>query len=223
MEKILKLENIGFRYGDKPVLRQINYSFEPGKIYGIVGKSGSGKTTLLSVMSGLAEPSEGRILCRGEDLTARDKYIYRSRDIGVIFQNFNLLTKLTAAENVELSLELSLRSAGQKADPKELYFRAYGCLREVGLGQEEADRRVLKLSGGQQQRVAIARALSYNPECILADEPTGNLDEHTQKEIMEIFRRLEDSGKCVIIVTHSSYVAGCADRCIELQQINHLQ
>ena len=223
MEKILKLENIGFRYGDKPVLRQINYSFEPGKIYGIVGKSGSGKTTLLSVMSGPAEPSEGRILCRGEDLTARDKYIYRSRDIGVIFQNFNLLTKLTAAENVELSLELSLRSAGQKADPKELYFRAYGCLREVGLGQEEADRRVLKLSGGQQQRVAIARALSYNPECILADEPTGNLDEHTQKEIMEIFRRLADSGKCVIIVTHSSYVAGCADRCIELQQINHLQ
>ena len=93
----------------------------------------------------------------------------------------------------------------------------------MGLGQEEADRRVLKLSGGQQQRVAIARALSYNPECILADEPTGNLDEHTQKEIMEIFRRLADSGKCVIIVTHSSYVAGCADRCIELQQINHLQ
>lgn len=174
-------------------------------------------------MSGLEEPSEGRILCRGEDLAARDKYIYRSRDIGVIFQNFNLLTKLTAAENVELSLELSLRSAGQKADPKELYSRAYGCLREVGLGQEEADRRVLKLSGGQQQRVAIARALSYNPECILADEPTGNLDEHTQKEIMEIFRRLADSGKCVIIVTHSSYVAGCADRCIELQQINHLQ
>ena len=203
MEKILKLENIGFRYGDKPVLRQINYSFEPGKIYGIVGKSGSGKTTLLSVMSGLAEPSEGRILCRGEDLTARDKYIYRSRDIGVIFQNFNLLTKLTAAENVELSLELSLRSTDQKADPKELYSRAYGCLREVGLGQEEADRRVLKLSGGQQQRVAIARALVNQPKVLLLDEPLGALDLKLRKEMqVELKRMQQQLGITFIYVTH---------------------
>lgn len=223
MNSILTLENVGFAYGDKQVLNQINYSFESGKIYAIVGKSGSGKTTLLSVMSGLAEPTEGRILSRGEDLTACDKYAYRSKHIGVVFQSFNLLSKLTAAENVELSLEISMLNAHQRPDSKALYTRAYECLRKVGLGQEEAERRILKLSGGQQQRVAIARALSYNPECILADEPTGNLDEHTQAEIMSIFRRLADTGKCVIIVTHSSYVAGCADQRIELQEINHLQ
>ncbi len=223
MENILTLEQVGFAYGKKQVLHDINYTFKRGKIYAIVGKSGSGKTTLLSLMSGLAEPTEGRILCRGEDLTARDKYIYRSRDIGVIFQSFNLLTKLTAAENVELSLEIAMSSAHRKQDRHALQDRSYECLRQVGLGQEEADRRILKLSGGQQQRVAIARALSYNPECILADEPTGNLDEQTQAEIMSIFRRLADTGKCVIIVTHSSYVAGCADQRIALQEINHLQ
>mgnify|MGYP003303656512 CR=1 FL=1 len=208
--EILKLENLSFAYGKKQVLSNINYTFETGKIYAVVGKSGTGKTTLLSVISGLAEPSGGVIYVNGEPLNKMDKYEYRSKNIGVIFQSFNLLTKLTAVENVELSMEIS---GGKQSGNRE---RAYVLLEQVGLDRDEADRRVLKLSGGQQQRVAIARALSYNPDIILADEPTGNLDEETQREIIDILENLAKDGKCVIIVTHSSYVAGLADERIML-------
>ena len=208
--EILKLENLSFAYGKKQVLNNVNYTFETGKIYAIVGKFGAGKTTLLSVISGLAEPGGGTIYVDGQDLRKLDKYEYRSKNIGVIFQSFNLLTKLTAVENVELSMEIS---GGKQADGKA---KAYTLLKQVGLDRDEADRRVLKLSGGQQQRVAIARALSYNPDIILADEPTGNLDEETQAEIMDILEDLARQGKCVIIVTHSSYVADRADERIQL-------
>ena len=208
--EILRLENLSFAYGKKQVLSNINYTFETGKIYAIVGKSGAGKTTLLSVISGLAEPGSGNIYVDGQPLSKMDKYEYRSKNIGVIFQSFNLLTKLTAVENVELSMEIS---GGKQAGSKE---KAYALLEQVGLDRDEADRRVLKLSGGQQQRVAIARALSYNPDIILADEPTGNLDEETQKEIIDILEGLAKAGKCVIIVTHSSYVANRADERIQL-------
>lgn len=208
--EMLKLENLSFAYGKKQVLSNVNYTFETGKIYAVVGKSGAGKTTLLSVISGLAEPNSGTIYCKGEDLRKVNKYDYRSKNIGVIFQNFNLLTKLTAVENVELSMEIS---GGKQSDSKA---RAYALLEQVGLDRDEADRRVLKLSGGQQQRVAIARALSYGPDIILADEPTGNLDEETQAEIMDILEGLAREGKCVIIVTHSSYVASRADERIML-------
>lgn len=215
--EVLKLENLCFSYGSKQVLNGVNYSFENGKIYAIVGKSGAGKTTLLSVISGLVEPTEGTIYCNGEDMKSQDKYEYRSKNIGVIFQDFNLLTKLTAKENVELSMEISRSNDKQKIDKGEIERKAYSILDQVGLDRDEADRRVLKLSGGQQQRVAIARALSYGPDIILADEPTGNLDEETQEEIMSIMKSLAANGKCVIIVTHSSYVAGCADERIELK------
>lgn len=208
--EILKLENLSFSYGKKQVLSNVNYTFETGKIYAVVGKSGAGKTTLLSVISGLAEPGSGTIYCKGEDLSKMDKYEYRSKNIGVIFQSFNLMTKLTAVENVELSMEIS---GGKQSDSKA---KAYALLEQVGLDRDEADRRVLKLSGGQQQRVAIARALSYGPDIILADEPTGNLDEETQAEIMDILQGLARDGKCVIIVTHSSYVASRADERIML-------
>ena len=213
--ELLKLEKICFSYGRKEVLKDIDYSFEPGTIYAIAGKSGAGKTTLLSVISGLAEPTSGSVYCKGEDLKNMDEYRYRSKDIGVIFQNFNLLTKLTAVENVEFSMELSGVKGGDKKE------KAYELLEQMGLTREEADSRVLKLSGGQQQRVAIARALSYDPEIILADEPTGNLDEETQREIMNIFKELAAQGKCVIIVTHSSYVAEQADVKINLSLINN--
>lgn len=208
--EILKLENLSFAYGKKQVLNNINYTFETGKIYAIVGKSGAGKTTLLSVISGLAEPDKGTIYVGGEPLNKMDKYEYRSKNIGVIFQSFNLLTKLTAVENVEHSMEIS---GGKQSGSKE---HAYALLEQVGLDKDEADRRILKLSGGQQQRVAIARALSYNPDIILADEPTGNLDEETQREIIDILEGLAKEGKCVIIVTHSSYVANRADERIML-------
>ena len=200
---ILKLENVCFSYGTKTVLEGISYEFEKGKMYAVVGKSGAGKTTLLSVLSGLASPGSGTITYNGEDIRKIDKYRFRSKYIGVIFQSFNLLTKFTALENVELSMDI----AGVKGKTKEKREQAMALLSSVGLDEDEANRRILKLSGGQQQRVAIARALSYNPDVILADEPTGNLDGETQKEIMEIFRELAEQGKCVILVSHSPEVA----------------
>ena len=211
---VLSLQNISFSYGRTPVLKDISYDFEKGRMYCIIGKSGAGKTTLLSLLSGLAAPSAGKILYEGKDVAEIDKYRFRSRYIGVVFQSFNLLTKYTALENVVLSMDVAgYRTKNKKARAAEL-------LESVGLDADEANRRVLKLSGGQQQRVAIARALSYDPDIILADEPTGNLDTETQEEIMAIFRELADEGKCVILVSHSPDVANACDEKYELARLS---
>lgn len=211
---VLSLRNISFSYGKTQVLKDISYEFEKGKMYCIIGKSGAGKTTLLSLLSGLATPDSGEILYDGKSVAKIDKYRFRSKYIGVIFQSFNLITKYTAVENVVLSMDVAgYRSKGKKERAMEL-------LEGVGLDEDEAKRRVLKLSGGQQQRVAIARALSYDPDIILADEPTGNLDRETQKDIIEIFRTLADSGKCVIIVSHSPDVAKSCDERYELVKLS---
>ena len=211
---ILSLQNISFSYGITPVLKDLSYDFEKGKMYCIVGRSGAGKTTLLSLLSGLAKPTAGDIVYNGKSIAKIDKYTFRSRYIGVVFQSFNLITKYTALENVILSMDVS----GAKIKDKKQ--RALELLDSVGLDEDEANRRVLKLSGGQQQRVAIARALSYDPDIILADEPTGNLDRDTQKEIMDIFRELADQGKCVILVSHSPDVAEMCDERYELVKIS---
>ena len=210
---ILSLQNISFSYGRIPVLQNLSYEFEKGKMYCIVGKSGAGKTTLLSLLSGLASPSSGEIIYDDKNVAKIDKYTFRSKYIGVVFQSFNLITKYTALENVILSMDV----AGYR--PKNKKQRAIELLNSVGLDEDEANRRVLKLSGGQQQRVAIARALSYNPDIILADEPTGNLDTETQNEIMNIFRELTNQGKCVILVSHSPDVAAMCDERYELVKI----
>lgn len=209
---MLKLEDISFGYGRKMILNQINYEFEQGQIYAIVGKSGVGKTTLLSLLSGLNSPKSGQILYHEKDIMQYNKYSYRSKIVGVIFQSFNLLTNLSALENVVLSMEIAgVKEKKKKQKAKEL-------LELVGLTEEEMNRRILELSGGQQQRVAIARALSYDPEIILADEPTGNLDEETQNDIIKIFKGLAEQGKCVIIVIHSKEVAENADVVYELRK-----
>lgn len=202
---VLSLNNISFAYDKSFVFKNLSLSFEKGKMYCITGKSGAGKTTLLSVLSGLAKPTEGEILYEDNNIAVIDKYKFRSRYIGVVFQSFNLLTKFTAVENVVLSMDI----AGVRGIDKKQ--RAMELLKSVGLSEDEANRRVLLLSGGQQQRVAIARAISYDPDIILADEPTGNLDTETQNEIMEIFRRLANEGKCVILVSHSPEVAKMCD------------
>lgn len=211
----LRLENVNYKYEKSSalILKDVSYTFEKGKIYAIIGKSGAGKTTLLSLLSGLTKPTSGKIYLDEQDTAGKDMYDYRSKDVGVIFQSFNLLPKLTAVENVVLSMDVS----GQKFENKKT--TAMELLYKVGLNEEEAKRRILKLSGGQQQRVAIARALSYNPEIILADEPTGNLDGETQDDIMEIFHKLaKEEEKCVIIVTHSPDITKAADVVYELKR-----
>ncbi len=213
---ILSLQNISFSYGATPVLENISYDFDKGNMYSIIGKSGAGKTTLLSLLSGLANVSSGQIIYDGKDIKKIDKYTFRSKYIGVTFQSFNLITKFTAVENVVLSMDI----AGVKLSKKKKKEKAMELLKKVGLDEEEAKRRVLKLSGGQQQRVAIARALSYDPDIILADEPTGNLDGETQDEIMKIFRELAEQGKCVILVTHSPKVAQMCDAQYELKKLS---
>lgn len=180
--------------------------FEPGKLYAIIGQSGTGKTTLLSLMSGLTQLKEGDILFEGQSIKAMDMYEFRSHQMAMIFQSYYLLNKLTALENVTLSMDI----ANVHQNDKDV--RAVELLEKVGLDQEQIHRRILKLSGGQQQRVAIARALSYDPKIILADEPTGNLDPDTRDEIMDIFDDLKQQGKCIIIVTHSKEVAKRADK-----------
>ena len=211
---VLSLKNICYSYGQTPVLQDVSYDFEKGKMYCIIGKSGAGKTTLLSLLSGLTNPESGEIYYEDKNIASIDKYTYRSKYIGVVFQSYNLLTKYTALENVVLSMDI----AGYKTENKNK--RALELLYSVGLDEDEAGRRILKLSGGQQQRVAIARALSYDPDIILADEPTGNLDTDTQNEIMEIFRGMADNGKCVILVSHSPEVAEMCDERYELKKIS---
>lgn len=213
---LLKLDNISYRYDNNSplVIKNLSYEFEEGKVYAIVGKSGAGKTTLLSVLSSLAAPTSGNIYLKDEDVAKIDKYKFRSKYVGVIFQNFNLLPHLTALENVVLSMNIS----GKKFTEKSKNEIAMELLNKVGLSEEEANRRILKLSGGQQQRVAIARAISYDPDIILADEPTGNLDSETQSEIIDIFKMLAKEGKCIIIVTHSQFVAGQSDTVFKLSK-----
>ena len=205
---ILKIDGVSYSYNGtaKKILDNLSFDFEKGKTYAIVGRSGSGKTTLLSLMSGLDTVQSGKILYNDTDIKTIDKYKYRSQNIGVIFQSFNLLPQLTAIENVILSMDV----AGLKFENKRNH--ALELLDKVDIDEETANRRILNLSGGEQQRVAIARTLSYNPDVILADEPTGNLDGETEAQVIGILKDLAaQEDKCVIIVTHSPTVSQSVD------------
>jgi putative ABC transport system ATP-binding protein len=214
---VLKLSSVAYRYSDAAkdefVLKDINYEFETGKIYAIKGKSGSGKTTLLSLISGLENKYQGEILYKDKPLKKMDLDTYRNSNVGIVFQSYNLLPQLTAKENIILSMDVSKVKVQNKEE------KALELMEEVGLNKSLADRRVLRLSGGEQQRIAIARSLSYNPEIILADEPTGNLDKETENDVLEIFKKLaHEEGKCVIIVTHSPNVCEKVDEVFELKK-----
>ena len=208
MSAILKLNNVSYQFedGKKNVLQKISAEFQKGKLYAIMGKSGAGKSTLLSLISGLDLCTDGKIEFDGRDMRELDRDQYRARSIGVIFQGYNLLTNATALDNVVLSMNISgVKSAHKKHD-------ALALLSKVGINEEKARRSVLKLSGGEQQRVGIARALAHHPEVVIADEPTGNLDGETERNIMSIFRTLaHEENKCVIVVTHSKSVSQYAD------------
>lgn len=205
---ILTLNNVSYKYSGatKTVLNKISAEFNGGKLYAIMGKSGSGKTTLLSLISGFDNCTDGSINFGGIPLSQIDRDKYRAESIGVIFQGYNLLTNASAVENIVLSMNISNTKDGNK---KKV---AYELLEKVGIDKETADRKILKLSGGEQQRVGIARALSHNPDIIIADEPTGNLDNDTEKNIMGIFQSLaHDDNKCVVVVTHSKKVSTYSD------------
>lgn len=208
----LSIEHLSYSYqnGDRnqKVLNDINVEFESGKIYAIVGESGSGKTTFLSLISALDKLQDGDVKFNSKSLREITGQEYRLKYVNIVFQSYNLIKYMTAAENVEVASDFDNR----KADPNEY-------LKKVGITAEEGRRLIGKLSGGQQQRVAIARALASNSPIIMADEPTGNLDEDTEDKIIEIFRDLaHKENKIVIIVTHSRQVAKKADKVLTLRR-----
>ena len=217
MKKILEMKNVSYRYADADkddyVFKNINYSFELVKSYAIKGPSGSGKTTLLSLISGLEKKYEGDIFYKDQNLKKINLDKYRNTYIGIVFQSYNLLPHLTAMENIILSMDIN----GTKCKNKK--EKAIELMKQVGLKESYAKRRILRLSGGEQQRVAIARSLSYNPDIIIADEPTGNLDKKTEEDIIKIFNILaQEENKCVIIVTHSENVCSLVDDVYELKK-----
>ena len=211
-KNILAIEGLSYKYQNggeaRKVLDDINAEFESGKMYAIVGESGSGKTTLLSLLSALDKMQDGDILYNGKSLKEITGQEFRLKYVNIVFQSYNLIKYMTAAENVEVASDFDNR----KVDPNKY-------LEKVGITAEEGKRLVGKLSGGQQQRVAIARALASNSPIVVADEPTGNLDEDTEDKIIDIFRELaHKDNKIVIIVTHSRQVAKKADKILTLRR-----
>ena len=201
---ILEIKNVTYNYSNskEKVLSSVNQKFEIGKFYAIIGKSGAGKSTLLSLLAGLDKPQKGQILFKGNDIEKDGYSNHRKNNISLVFQNYNLIDYLTPLENVRL--------VNKNASETILF--------ELGLDKSQINRNVMKLSGGQQQRVAIARALVSDSPIILADEPTGNLDADTAREIIEILKKLaKERNKCVIVVTHSKEVANSADIILELR------
>lgn len=203
---IIKIENLKYAYQTgKPVLKGITTELEAGKMYAILGQSGCGKTTLLSLLGGLDSPTGGKIFFMEQDIEQSGLMKHRKEHVSFIFQSYNLIDYLTPAENVALTSSLP----------------ALPVLEKLGLTKEEAKRNVLKLSGGQQQRVAIARALASEAPVILADEPTGNLDEDTAAEIVEILKQsAHQMNKCVVVVTHSNELAKQADVILRMRKGN---
>ena len=194
---IMEVKNVGYTYDNRrKVLRGINVQMEQGKLYAILGPSGCGKTTLLSLIGGLDSPTSGQILFEDQDIAKTGLSDHRKNHVSFIFQAYNLIDYLNPKENVALT---------SKLPPLPI-------LERLGLTKEEAKRNVLKLSGGQQQRVAIARALASEAPVILADEPTGNLDEDTARDITEILKEsAHKMNKCVVVVTRSNELAKQAD------------
>jgi putative ABC transport system ATP-binding protein len=217
-EPLIRLERVRKVYEEagreRVVLHEVSGSFARGELIVLLGKSGSGKSTLLNLVSGIDLPSAGAIWVAGLPITAlgeRERTLFRRRSVGFVFQFFNLVPTLSVLENVLLPLELNgVSGAAAKA-------RAEAMLAEVGLADRGAsypDR----LSGGEQQRIAIARALVHDPELILADEPTGNLDAETGRQVLDLLDRLtRQAGKTMLMVTHSQEVVGVADRVLRVR------
>jgi putative ABC transport system ATP-binding protein len=212
---MLELENITKVYKagqtEVPALRGISCRIESGEMVSIIGPSGSGKSTLMNIIGCLDKPTSGRYLLDGTEVSElNDNQLaeIRNKKIGFVFQSFNLLSRTTALANVELPLIYSGASNQRQ--------RALQVLESVGLAHR-VNHRPNELAGGEQQRVAIARALVNNPSLILADEPTGNLDTQTSQEIMLIFKKLNEQGMTIVLVTHEPDIAAYTQRTIKLR------
>ncbi|MDR3037481.1 MAG: ABC transporter ATP-binding protein [Coriobacteriales bacterium] len=213
---VISIQDLSYAYQDgaqqRFILSNVSYDFEPGRFYAILGNSGSGKTTLLSLMGALDTPRSGAVIYKGTDIRNMGFDSYRRNHVGIVFQSYNLIPWLTAVENVLIAMDTTDNEL-----PKDQRTVATNLLGYLGIDSAKATRRVPELSGGEQQRVAIARALATNVDLILADEPTGNLDEASSEEIVQIFRRLADEhGKCVVVVTHDTEIARNADAVLRL-------
>ncbi|HHX7191644.1 TPA: ABC transporter ATP-binding protein [Bacillus thuringiensis] len=218
-ETILQFKNINYHYESNnkrtTILQNVNFSFQTGRFYTILGPSCSGKTTTLSLASGLDVLKSGYVLYKGTDIRKIGLDSYRNQYVSIIFQSYNLITYMTALQNVITAMEIT------GVDVKDKKIRALELLKKVRLTEIEAKRNVLQLSGGQQQRVAIARVLSCNVDLLTADEPTGNLDQETSMEIIELFKELaHKENKCIIVVTHLQDVAKQSDKAVYLQKQN---
>ena len=217
MGTILKLEDLCYSYIDggyeRQILKNLSFEFEEKKFYTILGPSGSGKTTLLSIIAGLDFAKSGHVYFRDKEITKSNVGKYRRNDISIVFQQYNLISYLTAVENVMLAM-----AETDNKLPKDQKNVAYNLLERFGIVRSKADRMVGQLSGGEQQRVSIARSLASNVNLIFADEPTGNLDTATEIEIINIFKELaEEYGKTIIVVTHSNQVAEMSDQRVLLK------
>jgi len=211
---MIQVQDIHKSFGDLEVLKGVNLEVQKGEIVAIVGKSGAGKTTLLQIIGTLDRPTKGKVVIDGTDVfTMKDRELaaFRNKHIGFIFQFHQLLPEFTALENVCIPAMI----AQQKE--KEYKPRAEKLLRELGLG-ERMHHKPNQLSGGEKQRVAAARALMMSPDIILADEPTGSLDEKNKKELSELLLQLrKEYGQTILLVTHDKELAGMADRTIEIK------
>jgi putative ABC transport system ATP-binding protein len=200
---------------ERAVLRDVSVTLGSGEIAVLVGRSGSGKSTLLNVIAGIDQPTAGRVIVNGIDLTALDEHartLFRRRHIGFVFQFFNLIPLLTVEENLLLPLDLNGRADAEGVK------RARALLERVGLGGR-GESFPERLSGGEQQRVAIARTLIHEPALILADEPTGNLDVETASDVLDLLDTLaREAGRTVLMVTHSPEVVGVADRIFAIER-----
>ncbi|MBO0472568.1 ABC transporter ATP-binding protein [Enterococcus sp. DIV0840] len=211
---MLQTQEVGYWYKNEQefLYKNVNLEFQRGKMYAILGASGSGKTTFLSLIAGLDVPKTGSILYNGDALTKIGLRNYRKNDVSIIFQAYNLLPYMSALDNVLTAMAIS----NSKQADKQTY--ALENLANVGIDETLAKKSVTQLSGGQQQRVAIVRALCCDHELIVADEPTGNLDEKTSKDIVQLFQKVaHDQQKCIIIVTHEQEVAKACDEVYELK------
>ena len=199
----------------REVLRNVSLKIQEGQIVALMGRSGSGKSTLLNLLAGIDEPSSGSIRIsktRLNELDEHQRTLFRRKNIGFVFQSFNLIPTLTVEENLLLPMELNGESV------KIAKVRVTELIQELGL-EDRLESFPDRLSGGEQQRVAIARALIHDPNLVLADEPTGNLDRQTGEQALRLFRELiRKAGKTMIVATHSSDVLGIADRVISLEE-----